>query len=480
MKKYTYGLCFSLLFLLLVCMNVSADSAAVCKVTFQNNKGTSTSAVFEALGKEVKAGTVITLPNISMKGYQICGWTTGKGKTTPLYAVGKKVKITKDTCFYLVSKKIVYTVDFYSNGGKTNSVYRGLQKKAYYGGTITLPNEPALSGYRRLGWAVKRGSTAVKYAVGKSITVTKNMKLYAVYKKAYKVVFYSDDGKTVISSKTIDAGETLTFPSITSEYGHTFLGWSTKKNQTVSPKYIARQTIKVTKALKFYAVCFSAKTEKNLKVLPYPKANKYTKVIFVGDSRTYQAECAFQALYGLKSPVFANVDFVAKSGSNLAWLRSTGYPELLEKVGEGGTEQKPVAIIFNHGVNDLNCANVYSDYIPVMKQIAEELSDKHVVLYYMSVNPMNRADYEAFGRNANLKYEDRILTINQVIRNNLCSNGPYRYIDCYQYLMNHGFSYNSGRKLSGKNSGSNDGLHYTVKTYKRIYAYCIDTLNKAK
>lgn len=479
MRKFFCGACLSLLFLLLICVSVPAASTKVCKVTFQNHKGTSKSAVFQKLGKSVKAGSTITLPKISIKGYRVYGWTTSKGKSSPLYKMGSKYKIQKDTCFYLVSKRIVYTVDFYSNAGKTSKAYSKLQLKAYYGQTVTLPRAPALSGYRRLGWTGTAGSGTVKYAHKSQIKITKSLRLYAVYRKQYKVTFYSRNGKSIYETKTIDAGETCTFPSIVSPKGYTFLGWSSSPNQRVSPKYIARQTVRVNKALKFYAVCYPVSQEQNLANLPVPDPEKYTKVIFVGDSRTYQAQCAFQALYGLQSPVFQNVEFVAKSGSGLAWLKSTGYPELLNKVGEGGTEQKPIAVIFNHGVNDLSPANVYSDYVTTMKKIAEELGEKHVVLYYMSVNPMNRMDYEDAYKETkkNLKYEDRVLTINQVIKSGLCTSGPYHYIDCYQYLMKNGFSYNSGKKLAGTNTGGNDGIHYTVQTYKRIYAYCIHVLN---
>ena len=282
-----------------------------------------------------------------------------------------------------------------------------------------------------------------------------------------------------------DVGEACTLPSMQSPRGATFLGWSTSPLQTKAPKYLAGQTITMSKNRKLYAVCFPTEQEPDLKEeqLGLPDAAKYSKVIFVGDSRTEQAQRAFYALFGEESPVFSQVSFVALSGSGLNWLKTTGYEKLKAEIGDDGSAERPVAVIFNHGVNDLNANGPNTGYVSTMLEVARELSEKNVKLFYMSVNPMNRADYEAFftahSKASYYKYEDRLLAFNQMIRSQICNGGSYQYLDCFSYLMKTGFSYDGGKKVNGVNYGESDGLHYTVATYKRIYAYCLQMVNQA-
>ena len=38
--------------------------------------------------------------------------------------------------------------------------------------------------------------------------------------------------------------------------------------------------------------------------------------------------------------------------------------------------------------------------------------------------------------------------------------------------------FGTDRNRYGEDEGIDDGLHYTVKTYKRIYKYCMDVINR--
>ncbi|MDQ9758739.1 InlB B-repeat-containing protein, partial [Acinetobacter baumannii] len=80
----------------------------------------------------------VTLPELpKAKGYQNVGWTTAKGKTTPVYKAGSKVKVTKNMKFYTVRRKSnYYNVEFFYGNGKSNSAYKKLKKRVEEGTEI--------------------------------------------------------------------------------------------------------------------------------------------------------------------------------------------------------------------------------------------------------------------------------------------------------------------------------------------------------
>ena len=132
------------------------------------------------------------------------------------------------------------------------------------------------------------------------------------------------------------------------------------------------------------------------------------------------------------------------------------------------------AVIFNHGVNDLNhnwsnvnvksLANTYTSY---MKKLGRTLQKKNCDLYYMSVNPLNSGTSARLGRHD----PQEIRQFNQRLCRQL--GGMYQFIDTYFYLRKNG--YGTARWLDRQNE--DDGLHYTYKTYKRIFSYCMKSIN---
>ncbi len=68
-----------------------------------------------------------------------------------------------------------------------------------------------------------------------------------------------------------------------------------------------------------------------------------------------------------------------------------------------------IAVVFNHGINDLRDINGKQDlndrlsqYVSYMKKLGTKLSMKNCSLYYMSVNPINGGK----GSTKNRKCED--------------------------------------------------------------------------
>ena len=435
------------------------------KVTFNNNAGTSTSSSYTSLTVYADQNQKITLPAVpKAKGYTNLGWTTAKRKKKPLYKAGSQVKITKTTRFYAVRRKSkYYTVTYYMGNGKTNSTYKKLTTKVEEGTKVTFAKVPARSGYINLGWSSKKNST--KATAKASYTVTRNITLYAVQKKAVTLTLCKNNGAVYSTTKMVQ-GSTYKLSGVKDVSGYTFMGWSEKAGQKVNPDYEAEETITVKKNTTLYAVVFNRSSEDNLSadVLPQVNSYKYKNVVFIGDSRTEYMKNAL-ARAGANTNY---VKFICKAGEGYSWLTGTAVPQLQELVKNDTNSilSKKTAVIFNFGVNDYN---EYAKYAAYYKLIASSLERKGCELYFMSVNPINRLMLSNTGRAD--RSEAKIRSFNTYMQKNLPSS--YTYIDMYSYLKATGYSFASDKYGAGS---IDDGLHYTARTYKRIFTQCMDSL----
>lgn len=438
------------------------------KVTFNNNAGTSTSSSYTSLTVYADQNQKITLPAVpKAKGYTNLGWTTAKRKKKPLYKAGSQVKITKTTRFYAVRRKSkYYTVTYYMGNGKTNSTYKKLTTKVEEGTKVTFAKVPARSGYINLGWSSKKNST--KATAKASYTVTRNITLYAVQKKAVTLTLCKNNGAVYSTTKMVQ-GSTYKLSGVKDVSGYTFMGWSEKAGQKVNPDYEAEETITVKKNTTLYAVVFNRSSEDNLSadVLPQVNSYKYKNVVFIGDSRTEYMKNAL-ARAGANTNY---VKFICKAGEGYSWLTGTAVPQLQELVKNDTNSilSKKTAVIFNFGVNDYN---EYAKYAAYYKLIASSLEKKGCELYFMSVNPINRLMLSNTGRAD--RSEAKIRSFNTYMQKNLPSS--YTYIDMYSYLKATGYSFASDKYGAGS---IDDGLHYTARTYKRIFTQCLRSLKNS-
>ena len=438
------------------------------KVTFNNNAGTSTSSSYTSLTVYADQNQKITLPAVpKAKGYTNLGWTTAKGKKKPLYKAGSQVKITKTTRFYAVRRKSkYYTVTYYMGNGKTNSTYKKLTTKVEEGTKVTFAKVPARSGYINLGWSSKKNST--KATAKASYTVTRNITLYAVQKKAVTLTLCKNNG-AVYSTTRMAQGSTYKLSGVKDANGYTFMGWSEQAGQKVNPDYEEEETITVKKNTTLYAVVFNRSSEDNLSadVLPQVNSYKYKNVVFIGDSRTEYMKNAL-ARAGANTNY---VKFICKAGEGYSWLTGTAVPQLQELVKNDTNSilSKKTAVIFNFGVNDYN---EYAKYAAYYKLIASSLEKKGCELYFMSVNPINRLMLSNTGRAD--RSEAKIRSFNTYMQKNLPSS--YTYIDMYSYLKATGYSFASDKYGAGS---IDDGLHYTARTYKRIFTQCLRSLKNS-
>ncbi len=435
-------------------------------VSFNNNSGTSTSKTYTSLTLYAAKNQKVTLPDVpKVKGYTNLGWTTAKGKSSPVYKAGASVKITKNTIFYAVRRKSnYYTVNYYLGNGNTNAAYKKLSQTVEEGTVVKFAQVPARTGYVNLGWSSNMNSE--KATAKATYTVNKNINLYAVQKKAVLLTLHKFDG-TIWQKTTLAKGTSYSLPGVRNAEGYTFMGWSTKPMQSVSPEYEPEDSVTVNGNMDLYAVVFNRSAEQDIAADDLPQVNtyKYKQVIFVGDSRT---EYMKNVLKGMSEGVTKDVKFVCSAGKGLDWFTTTGWTELYSMVMNDTSSilAKKTAVIFNFGVNDMGN---YAKYVNYYNGIASMLNSKGCELYFMSVNPINRLMLSNTNRAD--RSEASLRSFNAYMKANLSS--AYTYIDMYSYLKSTGYSFASDYYGTGS---IDDGLHYTSKTYKRIFAKCLDSL----
>ena len=374
--------------------------------------------------------------------------------------------------------KKVYSVSFRSGGGPSSAIYKKLEKKQKYGSMITIPKVPQVpAGYQAEGWSLKKGGAEAGYKPGKKYFVKRNVTFYAVIKKKNnpKLILHRNDGDIY---KIIQAPSgKLKLPVMANEENYTFLGWSTRAGQKTAPRYEAGQVITVSGTMHLYAVRFWRYQEPNLVRNSFHYPENYERIIFVGDSRTYGLQKVLYEQFG-KEYVDSHVSFVCRSNTELGWLKSTGAQALLKELEKYRKNEKyaKIAVVFNHGINDLRDINGKQDlndrlsqYVSYMKKLGTKLSMKNCSLYYMSVNPINGGEK---GSTKNRKCED-VRTFNSGLAGELGSQ--YHYIDVYSYLMRTGYG-----TVSNTGDGTDDGVHYTPKTYKRIFTFCLNNIRKTE
>lgn len=295
-----------------------------------------------------------------------------------------------------------------------------------------------------------------------------------------KVVLHYNNGK-VYRTVTVSEGSNYTLPAMDNPAGCTFMGWGKKKGIFMSQRrpvqlwYEAYQDLSGLKGTThLYAVLMQRSEEEDLtnEQLSAPDVSGYKKIIFVGDSRTVRMERTLKKA-GLDYQ--NDVVFIGKVGKGLSWLQDTAYDKLIDEIdGTDEKDERPIAVIFNLGINNLvnDPYKVADKYISYMMDIAPELHDSNCRLFYMSVNPVNSVRaMKAIGSD---RKEWKIRAFNGKICTGL--RGVYTFINSYTMLMRTGYSTDAG--AHGEDSGFDDGIHYTPRTYKRIYLRCMEALSK--
>ena len=446
-------------------------------VKFTNNDGTSKERAFTSLNTRAASGDSIKLPELpDVSPLVAAGWSAEKNSSTESWKAGANVRITKNTTFYAVYRQPqIFDVRFLDTNG---SVFSDLERQVPEGEVVTLPSVPAKSGYTAKGWKIRINGKVLKYEIGASIKVSGNYRFYANYAENTRIVLHYNNGKTFLTAD-VAKGTKYVLPCMKNPNGYTFMGWTGTKGVTLSPTrpltsyYEAGNIVTVKGTLHLYAVLMKRSEEGSivngqLYGSGSPDTSAYKEIIFVGDSRTVRLKKALIRQITEEKLKKRNVTFICKNGQGLKWFKDKGYTALMNDLKkQDASDTRPTAVIINLGVNDLGA---YNEYVSCMKQIAPALKEKGCELFYMSVNPINSVMIKQKGFNA--RQESQVRKFNSSIKSGL--SGTYRFIDVYSWLMQTGFSTNRGEE--GYDIGDDDGLHYTVNTYKRIYLRCLQFL----
>lgn len=171
----------------------------------------------------------------------------------------------------------------------------------------------------------------------------------------------------------------------------------------------------------------------NYNASAYTAAEAENLLIYMGDSR----------IVGMMSSITnKSITYIAQSGAGYSWLVDSAIPELANKI-EG---KKFIVLAF--GVNDLgNAANYLTKY--------QELKDTYpnVNIYIMSVNPVDEAKEAENGYTVT---NESVENFNETMKNSFGEN----YIDVYAQIKD--------------NFETEDGVHYTTETYKKIHEIVIN------
>ena len=179
------------------------------------------------------------------------------------------------------------------------------------------------------------------------------------------------------------------------------------------------------------------------------KKIKDKKVIIVGDSRMELIEKDKE----INIPF--TFEFVAKSGMKIAWLKDKALDEVNDIIDNNKYNYD---IVVNMGVNDLNDdkydgADIADEYFDIYLKLAKD--HPSINLYLLSVNPIDEKKINKYWTNNRTTSEIR--TFNKTIQARLKEENMDNMFYCDSY---HDLKFET-----------NDGLHYTQNTNRKIIDY---------
>ena len=189
------------------------------------------------------------------------------------------------------------------------------------------------------------------------------------------------------------------------------------------------------------------------KVYDISKKIKSSKVIIVGDSRMSFIKDDLQ----FHKP--NNIEFVAKSGMKIDWLENDAMNEIDNILDDNDYNYY---VVLNMGINDLNDDkykgdDIALDYFKSYKEIASKYSN--IKLYVLSVNPIDEKKINITWSNNN-RTNKEIELFNKTIKNEIEDSDIFNIYYCDSY--------------NDMSFETEDGLHYTQGTNKRIINYIVN------
>jgi len=146
---------------------------------------------------------------------------------------------------WTMDQKTTYTVSFVSNGGSTVE-----DQTVNEGAVATAPLAPTLLGHTFGGWYSDSGWTS---PYGFTAGVTGDLTLYAKWTKNSYTVSFNSDGGSLVSSQSVDYGDTAAKPADPTRSGHAFSGWYSDAGHSQAYSFTTPVTANVTLYAKWIA-----------------------------------------------------------------------------------------------------------------------------------------------------------------------------------------------------------------------------------
>lgn len=186
----------------------------------------------------------------------------------------------------------------------------------------------------------------------------------------------------------------------------------------------------------------------------YNRDVEYNKIIIAGDSRMELIELDKDIVLPW------NLIFVAKSGEKIKWFDQTAMNEI-SKIMREKDDNFTYNLVVNMGVNDLDdnidIDDRADDYFDLYLKLAKDYDNLQI--YILSVNPIDEKLIKVNWPTTR-RTNEKIRKFNSRMKENLENDGTNNmfYCDAYNDL----------------NFDTDDGLHYTRETNKKIIKYITD------
>ncbi|MBP3871874.1 MAG: InlB B-repeat-containing protein, partial [Faecalicoccus sp.] len=210
---------------------------------------------FDHVDTDESGNATIPMEEPTKDGNTFQGWADDPESGEVDYHPGDALTISSDLKLYAVWQKVVtYQLMFDAHGG--NLSFDHVDTDA--SGNATIPmEEPTKDGNTFQGWADDPESGEVDYHPGDTLTLSSDMKLYAVWQKdvvIYQLMFDAHGGNLSFDHVDTDASGNATIPAEEpTKDGNTFKGWADDPESGIV-MYLPGDTLTLSNDMKLYAV----------------------------------------------------------------------------------------------------------------------------------------------------------------------------------------------------------------------------------
>lgn len=280
-------------------------------VSFESNEG---SIVTSQMVNEGSRAEAPVAPE--REGYVFSGWYSDIDLITP-YDFTTAVVTTDLTLYakWTVYVPNTYTVTFESNGGSIVDA-----KTVNEGAVASAPGVPLRGGYTFNGWY---SDIDLTIAYGFTAGVMEDITLYAKWTKNSYTVNFSSNGGSLVSSQSVNEGDTVIEPTAPIREGYVFSGWYSDLAGTQAYSFTTSVTTNITLYAKWtaiYTVTFDSnegsvvddQTVEYNGTATEPAAPTKEGYIFNG----WYSDAGLIEAYSFTTPVTNNLTLYAKWTSN--------------------------------------------------------------------------------------------------------------------------------------------------------------------